>query len=188
MSRPTNRNENTKTLDMILWWWFSYHLREFPDLCLLQSFEYSCRGREDATSLERFGDSGWDPRSFGIWRNNQQIEIFKTGQLENCHGCPFYHAEEGSAINIIISILNCVACWFFCQKVLKISVQAILQTRCPLHLPLFPSTSVQAIFRSIHSWFNTFHRASSRQLLSVPVVNSDWLKTKCWVFKSKSQN
>ena len=78
----------------------------------------------------------WNLEEQPSW--NQQIEIFKTGQLENCHRCPFYHAEEGSAINKIVSILNCVACWFFCQKVLKISVQAILQTRCPLHLPLFP--------------------------------------------------
>ena len=36
--------------------------------------------------------------------------------------------------------------------------------------------------------FSPCNRLSSRQLLSVPVVNSDWLKTKCWVFKSKSQN
>ena len=99
----------------------------------------------------------WNLEEQPSW--NQQIEIFKNGQLENCHGCPFYHAEEGSAINKIISILNCAASWFLCQKVLKISVQAILQTGCPLHLPLFPSTSVQAIFRSIHSTFNTFHRA-----------------------------
>ena len=56
----------------------------------------------------------WNLEEKTSW--NQQIEIFKTGQLENCHGCPFYHAEEGSAINKIISNLNCIASWFFCQR------------------------------------------------------------------------
>ena len=66
--RPTEM----KTQKLLTW---SYDdgfpiIRENSWSLSFKSFEYSCRGREDATSLERFGDSGWDPRSFGIWRNN----------------------------------------------------------------------------------------------------------------------
>ena len=135
----------------------------------------------------------WNLEEQPSW--NQQIEIFKNGQLENCHGCPFYQAEEGSAINK--SKLRCLL--IFLSKGAQDISSGHSTNKMPSSFTTF-STHICSSNFPVNSFniqhFSPCNRLSSRQLLSKAnyasceqwLTQNQMLTQHCWVFKSKSEN